>query len=649
MFLKDSQDPTMPSPISNLYAFGEFRADAQSRVLRRGEKPIALTPKAFDVLLLLIQHRGDVVSKDELMQTVWPDSFVEESNLTQTVFMLRKALGESSDQRYILTVQGRGYRFAPDVQSLPSSGNGHLVRTSPPPAVETEAAALPAVDAQSPRTRTRTRAAIVSGILAVSAVATVLWLLPALSRHASTSRPLRSIAVLPLDNFSADLSQDYFVDGMTDELITDLAKVSSLRVISRTSVMRFKGTKKDLTEIARELKVDGIVEGSVTRSGGRIRITAQLINAATDQHIWAETYDRDLGDVLKLQSEVAQAIAQQVRAQLTPEQQAQLHSARSVNPEAYEDYLRGVHSFTTQYSTVEGLTTAKKSFEDSIRKDPSFPLAYVRLADSYVYLGFFRQLTPQSAYRSAKAALDKALELDNKIGEAHATQALLSWRHDWDWAATEREFKTALELAPNYAWGRTNYENYLAWTARIKQARAELAKSRELDPGLSFDGCESGDNFLLRDYEHLLESSRRGLVSDPNDWLGHYFLGVAHEGLGRRLDAIPEYQKAIEMSHGDQDPVAALAHAYAVTGKRSEAEKTLRDFDRKSKTAYVSPYLIATIYAGLGDKDKAFEFLEKAYEERSWDIPWQIKADVRIDNLRSDPRFRVLLRRMGLT
>jgi tetratricopeptide (TPR) repeat protein len=241
------------------------------------------------------------------------------------------------------------------------------------------------------------------------------------------------------------------------------------------------------------------------------------------------------------------------------------------------------------------------------------------------------------------------LELDGSMGEAHATLAMLKWWHEWDWAAAEREFNLALELAPSYAWGHSSRSGFLAWSGRRAEALAEIGKARELDPGYSSAACESADYFQLRDYERLMEVSRRGIVSDPNEWLEPYFLGVAYEGLGRRPEAIPEYQKAIELSKGDQDPVAALAHAYAVVGRRTEAETMLRDLQRRSSEGYVSPYLIATIYAGLDNKDKAFEFLEKARQERSWDIAWQIKADPRIDNLRSDPRFQALLRRVGVS
>jgi tetratricopeptide (TPR) repeat protein len=345
---------------------------------------------------------------------------------------------------------------------------------------------------------------------------------------------------------------------------------------------------------------------------------------------------------------VAQAIAEQVRAQLTPQQQARLRSARPVNPEAYEAYLRGLLYLTTQFSTAEPLNTAKNYFEESIRKDPGFARAYAELAECYVYLALFRQLPRERAYLSAKEALHKALELDDTIGEAHDALGMLSWRQEWDWNAAEREFNSAVALSPSYSCAREDRAIYLSFAGRRAEALADLTKSRELDPGPNSAMAEAAAYYQLRNYEDLIEASRRGIALNANEWLNYYSLGMGYEGEGKVLEAIPEYQKALEMSGGDQDVTASLAHAYAVSGRAAAAKKMLRDLEQKSKSSYVSPYMIATIYSGLGDKDKAFELLEKAYQERSWDMAWHIKADLRIDNLRLDPRFQNLLHQVGL-
>jgi TolB-like protein/DNA-binding winged helix-turn-helix (wHTH) protein/Tfp pilus assembly protein PilF len=616
-----------------------FELDARAYELRRAGRALKLERIPMEVLRLLVEERGQLVSRDRIIERVWgKDVFLDTDNsINAAIRKIRQALKDDPEQpRFVQTVTGRGYRFIAPVEPVLAE------------APERPAVSEPAGEAPAREKPTRARLALALTLLVAVVTVMTLWRFPRVRHRSGMDPTLRSVVVLPLDNLSGDPSQDYFVDGMTDALTTDLAKLSSLRVISRTSAMRYKGTTKPLPDVARELGVDGVVEGSVTRSGQRVRITAQLIRAASDQHLWAESYERDLGDILRLQSEVAQAIARQVRAQLTPQQQARLRSPPTVVPEAYEAYLRGLPYLTTEYSAARDLETAQRYFEESVQKDPGFALAYVRLADCYVFLGFFRQLSPERAYRSAKGALRKALELDGSMGEAHATLALLSWRHEWDWAATEQEYDEAVELAPNYAWGHANRANFLSWKGRRAEAAAEITTSRELDPAYSFAACESGNYFELRDYDGLVEVSRRGVVSDPNEWLERYFLGVGYEGQGKPLEAIPEYQKALQMSHGDQDATAALAHAYAVVGRRTEAVKLLRDLERNPSGAYVSPYLVATIHAGLGNKDKAFEFLEKAYQERCWDITWQIQADLRIDNLRSDPRFKYLLRRIGL-
>jgi TolB-like protein/DNA-binding winged helix-turn-helix (wHTH) protein/Tfp pilus assembly protein PilF len=631
-----------PASVGRVLRFDSFELDQHAGELRKRGVKLRLHGQPIQLLAILLQAAGNLVTREELRSQLWTaDTFVDfDHSLHNAIARLREVLGDSADTpRYIETVPRRGYRFIAPVEEVENH------------APERPAPIKPASEAPALVQRSNTGAALALALLAIVGIGAAFWLARTISHRTSVALPLRSIAVLPLDNLSGDPSQDYFVDGMTDELITDLAKVSALRVTSRTSVMRYKGTKKGLPEIARELNVDGIVEGSVTRSGHRVRITAQLLHAPTDQHLWAETYDRDLGDVLKLQSEVAEAIAQQVRAQLTPQQQARFHSAGPVNPEAYEAYLRGRYFLTNQFTMAQPLNMAKNYFEESIRKDPGFALAYSGLADSYVYLAFFGQgqLSPDLAYRSAKGALRKALELDDSIGEAHDTLGVLSWRFDWDWDAAEREFNRSIALAPSYSCAHEDRSLYLSFSGRRAEALAEVAKSSQLDPGPGSTMVESGVYYQLRDYEALVEASRRGVVSNPNEWLEHYNLGVGYEGTGKLLEAISEYQKAVEISAGDQDSTAALAHAFAVIGRRAEAEKILRDLEQKSKSVHVSPYLFATVYAGLGEKNKAFEFLEKAYQERSLEISWALKSDLRIDNLRSDPRFQNLLARVGLT
>ena len=459
---------------------------------------------------------------------------------------------------------------------------------------------------------------------------------------------IRSIAVLPLENLSRDRDQEYFADGMTDELTTDLSKIGALRVVSRTSAMHYKGSNKTVPEIARELNVDGVVEGSVLRSGDRIRITAQLIQASTDAHIWAETYERDMGDVLKLQSEVAQAIAQKVRVQLTPQQKARLAAARRVDPSAYDAFLQGSSYFIWGSNSRDDFIKAQSFFEQAIQQDPNLAIAYVGLANTYTYSGSQRWISPQQAYTQASAALHKALALDDSLGEAHCAMGWLAWRFEWDWPKAEKEFRTGVELNPNYIAGPEQLAWFLAWSGRKQEALAELDRIGQLD--LSWRNhttVESGIYYHQRDYKKLVEVSRAFVAHTPEEWPGHYFLAVGYDALGQYSEALAEYQKAVAQSQGDTDTLAGLAHGYARLGQKVEVEKILAELLQQSKKGYVSPYMIATLCTSLGDREKAFEYLDQAYRERSPDIPYFLKADIRLDPLRSDPRFQQMVRRVG--
>jgi TolB-like protein/DNA-binding winged helix-turn-helix (wHTH) protein/Flp pilus assembly protein TadD len=635
------------APVSRVLRFDNFELDLRAGELRKGGVKLRLQGQPIQVLAALLNSAGELVTREELRAQVWPaETFVDfDHGLHNAIARLREALGDcAGTPRYIETLPRRGYRFIGTVgrigpeEPLPSAPNAPS--TSPSP----EAPVVPV--------RSRSRTVVITALLMTVAMAAILLLIPTLSHRAAATPLVRSIAVLPLANFSGDPAQEYFVDGMTDELITDLAKIGALRVISRTSVMRYKGTKKDLPEIARELNVDGIVEGSVMRSGQRVRITAQLLYGPTDKHLWADTYDRDLGDVLTLQSDVAQAIAQQVRAQLTPQQQARFRAPHPVNPEAYDSYLKGRYYLSNQFTMAQPLNMAKTYFEEAVRKDSGFAQAYAGLADAYLYLAIFRQMSSESAYRSAEEADRHALALDDSIGETYDTLAVLSWRYNWDWDATEREFNQAIALAPSYICAHEDRAEYLAFRGRRSEAEAEMIKIRAFDTSFSSTLTDVGVDYQLRDFDRLLEASQRGVALNPKEWLEHFYLGVGYEGTGKQLESVAEYQKAVELSGGDQDATAALAHAYAGVGRRAETQKilraALRDLEQESTKVKASPYFIATLYAALGDKDTAFNFLERAYREKSLDLSWHLKADLRIDNLRSDPRYQSLLSRVGL-
>jgi TolB-like protein/DNA-binding winged helix-turn-helix (wHTH) protein/Flp pilus assembly protein TadD len=639
------------APVSRVLRFDSFELDVRAGELRKAGVRLRLQGQPIQVLVALLNSAGELVTREELQAQVWPaETFVDfDHGLHNSIARIREALGDSAGTpRYIETLPRRGYRFIGPVERVAVEEPLPPAHTEPSPTEPSPSGPPPSGEAPVVPVRSRPRAILVAALLAIFAMAAVLVLISILKQRAAATPTVRSIAVLPLANFSGDPAQEYFADGMTDELITDLAKIGGVRVISRTSAMRYKGTLKGLPEIARELNVDGIIEGSVTRSGQRVRITAQLLYGPTDKHLWAEAYDRDLGDVLSLQSEVAQAIAQQVRVQITPQQKARFNAARPVNPEAYDAYSKGRYHLWNHFTMAQSLTTAQTYFQEAVRKDPGFALAYSGLADTYLYLALFRHTLPESGYRPAEDAVRQALTLDDSIGEAHDTLAVLSWRYDWDWDATERELNQAIALAPSYSCAHEDRATYLAFRGRRSEAEAEVAKSLELDTSVYSAFTEASVRYQLRDFDQLVATSRRGLALDPNEWFEHFYLGVGYEATGKRLEAISEYQKAVELSGGDQDATVALAHAYAGMGRKTETQKILRDLEQKSANIYVSPYLIATLYATLGDKDTAFKFLEKAYREKSLDISWYLKADLRIDNLRSDPRYHSLLRRVGL-
>ena len=598
--------------IAHRVRFDAFELDVRAGELRKHGVRLRLRGQPLQVLEILLERPGDVVTREELHTRIWPaDTFVNfDHSLHNAISRIREVLGDSPETpRYIETLPRRGYRYIGPVEHLeplplaPETGD----RTSQP---------LDPVT--SPKHRSRS---LVLVLCAVFALGLVAWAVQQYRQAKAAILPVHSIAVLPLANLSGDPSEEFFADGMTDQLITDLAKVGSLRVVSRTSVMPYKGGKKSLPEIARELNVDAIVEGSITRSGQRVRVQAQLVQARTDHHLWAETYDRDLGDILKLQDEVARSIAQQVRAQLSPTQQNQLRSAQPVNAAAYDAYLRGRLYFVNEFTNPESLKKAQHYFEESIQKDPNFALAYAGLADTYVYQAFAGVLPRDQAYRLARQYLAKALELDDSIGEAYDTLGMLSWNFDWDRETADREFNRSIALAPSYSCAHEDRANFLAITGRRAEALAEIAKVDQLDSASSGARTVSQAYLDLRDYPRLIDASKRALLLDPKDGSQHYKLGAGYEGTGQLQEAISEYQKAIEMSGGSPGPAVALAHAYAAAGRRAEATQILRDLERKAKVTSVSPYTMATIYVGLGENDRAFEFLEKAYAEKSFAIP----------------------------
>lgn len=457
---------------------------------------------------------------------------------------------------------------------------------------------------------------------------------------------IQSLAVLPLENLSRDPDQEYFAEGMTDALITELGKLGALRVISRTSVMQYKGAHKPLGEIARELNVDAVVEGTVLHWGNRVRITAQLIRArATEKHLWAESYESDLIDVLRLQGEVARAIATQIRIKLSPQEQVRMAASRPVDRETYEAYLKG--RFYWNKRTNAGTRKAIEYFQRAIERDAGYAPAYAGLADSYIWLSILGGAAPKESYPRAKATALKALELDDTLAEAHTSLAQVLQHYEWDRAGAQRELDRAMELNPNYAFTYAFYSMNLAYLGRMEESIAAIKRWRELDP-LSIprnNGVAVGFMFA-RQYDQAIAESRKAIELDPSQLGPHLWLGRAYEQEGRYAEALAEIKKGATLIPGEPNVAGALGHVYALLGQRGEAEKRIDELKELAKHhKYVPPYQVALIYTALGEKDRAFEWLERAYEARDDGFLWCIELNPMWDSLRSDPRFADLVRR----
>jgi eukaryotic-like serine/threonine-protein kinase len=456
--------------------------------------------------------------------------------------------------------------------------------------------------------------------------------------------PITSLAVLPLQNLSQDPEQDYFADGMTEALITDLSKIRALRLISRTSVMRYRGTKKSLQEIAGELNADAIVEGSVARAGQRVRITVQLIEAASDRHLWADSYDRDLRDVLSLQSEVARAVAREIRVTVTNEEQSRLEHTRPVNPEAHEAFLKG--RFHWNKRTLDGLKKSIEYFQRAIAIDGSYAAAYSGLADAYAILGNNQYLPAQETYPQAKAAALSAVQLDDTLAEAHASLAFIAQNYDWDWARVEREYRRAFELNPSYAPGYQWHAFYLVGQGRHADAIAEIQRARELDPLSPRINSNLGLMFYYaRDYDRAIRELEKAVELDPMG--SQWFLGWAY--LQKRMydKAIAASLDRVRLVDGMGSSLPDLAYAYALAGRRAEARLTMAKIREQSTRTYIPPDAVALVHLALGDKQQALSVLEAALPDRNLLYYW-LTADPRYDPLRSEPRFQALIRAMGL-
>jgi TolB-like protein/DNA-binding winged helix-turn-helix (wHTH) protein/tetratricopeptide (TPR) repeat protein len=631
----------MPAPTSTseVLQFGVFELDLRQAELRKQGVKIKLQEQPLKVLQLLLEHQGQIVTREQLRTHIWPaNTFVEfDHGLYSAMSRLREALSDSSGTpRYIETVARRGYRFIAPINAGPS-------------AVQQRAAVVPPNIVNPPFSRRLQRSTyrLIAGLLGGAALLAFLlgfnvrgsreWMW----RHSSP--PIRSMAVLPLENLSGDPQQDYFVDGMTDQLISSLSQLGGVRVISLTTAMQYKHAKKTVPEIARELNVDAVVEGSVVRSGQRVRITAELIDAARDQHTWGNTYERDFNDVLILQGEMSRAIASEILVKLTADQQTTFSRAVRVNTAAQEDYLRGRYHLSN--GSGADIRKAVEYFRHAITEDPRDARSYAGLAESYLALDDYYE-APSETMPKARAAAQTAADLDPGLAEAHMVLGGALFLHDWDWAGAEKEMRRAIELNRGSAEAHTWYAIFLAQMGREPQAISEIQQAEILDPLSAAVHAQAGWVFYLarKDKDAVAEWGKV-IDLEPDFAMVHTALWAAY--LQR-----PEFRRVLrevpEESITDESTVnlAALAGSYAVAGKRYEAERALARLDTLSQTRYVCAYEMGTAHALLGNKDQAIACLRKAFQAHSACLA-DLKTDRRWDGLRADPRFQELQDSLG--
>ena len=580
----------------HLYEFGPFCLDTRERVLLRDGSPLQLKPKVYETLLALVSRSRHIVDKEELMRQVWPDVVVEENNLTGNIFSLRRAFAE---YQYIETVPRRGYRFTADVK---------LVTVEDLTVTDRSAAEL--------------KVAL------------------------KEKQPIDSLAVLPFINASADPEAEYLSDGITESIINNLSQLSGLRATARSTVFRYKGRESNPQEVGQELSVGAVLLGRVLQFGERLIIRTELVDVVSGYQLWGEQYNRDLIDIFTVQEEIAREISETLRLKLRVEELRLLAKRSTESTAAYHAYLKGRYYWNKR--TGDALRKAIQYFQEAIDTDPVYALAYAGLADCYTTLGWWRVLPPAESFPKATAAAVKALEIDQTLAEAHTSLAHVRLHYDWDATEAERGFNRAIESNPNYATAHHWRAEYFAATGRLDKAVDADKRALELEP-LSLIINSGMGQFLYwaRRYDEAIAQIQKALEMDPHFTAAHFFIGLAYLQMEMYEKAIAEFQQAVTLSGDNSFMIASLARAYAASGKQSEAQKIIETLTDKAKREYVSPLDLALVYAVMGAKDQAFEWLEKAYKERS---AWLVFIGIEpgLDSLRSDSRFTELLRRIGL-
>jgi DNA-binding winged helix-turn-helix (wHTH) protein/TolB-like protein/tetratricopeptide (TPR) repeat protein len=645
-----------------VFEFGPYRLDTAERILLRSGQPVTLTAKAFDILSVLIRNHGHLVTKDELMKEVWPDSFVEDNNLTVNISGLRKALGEgASGHPYIETVPRRGYRFVEAVQEIPAESGAaptqvpvseqHEARQkSDIPAFHEEVAgnAPYGLVSSSANSFRSWRPVVLTAAVLVVVLALGIWYFRSGGQAITGTVALapKSIAVLPFKTVGAAGSDELLGLGMADALITRLSAPGSMIIRPTGSVLKYYGSEKDVLVAGRELQVDAVMDGTILKSGDRVRVTARLLRVHDGTALWTKTFDEQWTNIFAVQDLISDRLARLLVPHLTRKEPGLLKTRETENPLAYQFYFKGLVFWDKR--TEEGLRTAIDYFGKAIESDPTYALAYAGLADSYLNLATYGVLPANEAYSRAKAAALKALERDNTLAEPYATLGMVTLYYDWDWPSAEREFKQAIEQKPDSATAHQRYALGLMRMGRFEEATVEIKKAEVDDPLSQIIGANVGQVlYHARRYDEAIAELQKRLQVRPGFWLAHRILGEAYLQKGMYAEAIAEMKEAMRLGGGP--PVQGeLGYACAVSGNKDQAIKILGELIGLSRQRYVSPFAIALVHVGLGNKDQALEWLNKSYEERSrWLMT--MKIDPMLDSLRTDPRFVKLLAQIGLS
>lgn len=639
----------MAAPVNVLYEFGPFQLDPPERLLLCDGQPVSLTPKAFDLLLALVDRSGHLVEKDELLKIVWPGSFVEEGNLAVTISQLRKALNDDRGQhRYIETISKKGYRFVAEVKRLDDSAlviASKAVEEPSAAAVSSPLDVIPVGWRKPPKRKPW--GFLISASLGLTLVALIV--VGVLHRKASSKQSLEvpavtSLAVLPFQTLGTNSPDKYLELGMADAVITKLASTGKITVRPTSAIQQYGGTHLSLQAIGREQGVDAVLEGRIQRDGGRVRVTVQLIRVQDGVQLWADTFDRQFSDVFALEDALADMAAQSIRLKLTGAESRRFTKRSTERPDAYEAYMKGRYFWNKR--TPDALKKGLGYFQRAINLDPGFAEAYAGVADSYATLGLYAVVSPKQAFTAAKDAGTRALQMDDALATAHATLGFIDFYYDWNAAAADNEFRRALTENPHYAMAHSWYAESLAAKGDYAEAVEEAQRALQDDPLSLIVGSNAGWTFALAgQYEHSIEALKKAIEIDPNFPRTHFRLGEVYEQRGEYRMAIPELEQAVRLSGGDPYYEGSLGHAYGASGNAVKARDVLQNLQVRTGQ-YVPPYAIGLIYAGLGEKDQAFHWLQKAVEERSTSMVF-LRMDPELASLRADARFAPLLRSLN--